>query len=112
MEPIGNPCGKVNLMSGTQALDRAAQLVSSVVAADEPLSFAELQEASGLAKSTTSRMLTALERSGLLERDGDGGDVARRLFWSYAPPPDPREELVPLPRPAMGRLREGTRESG
>ena len=32
-------------MSGTQAVDRAAQLVSSVVAADEPLSFAALQEA-------------------------------------------------------------------
>ena len=48
--------------SGTQAVDRAALLVSTVVRADEPLTFAELQEACGLAKSTTSRMLTALER--------------------------------------------------
>src|SRR4051794_26182275 len=98
-------------MSGTQAVDRAARLVSSVVAADEPLSFAELQEASGLAKSTTSRMLTALERSGLLERDGDGGYVAGRLFWSYAARHDPWEELVRLARPAMGRLGEETGES-
>jgi DNA-binding IclR family transcriptional regulator len=98
-------------MSGTQAVDRAAQLVSSVVAADEPLSFAELQEASGLAKSTTSRMLTALERSGLLERDGDGGYVAGRLFWSYAARHDPWEELVRLARPAMERLGEETGES-
>ena len=52
--------------TGTQAVDRAAALVATVVHADEPLSFADLQEASGLAKSTTSRMLTALERSGLL----------------------------------------------
>jgi DNA-binding IclR family transcriptional regulator len=98
-------------MSGTQALDRAAQLVSYVVAADEPLSFAELQEASGLAKSTTSRMLAALERSGLLERDGDGGYVAGRLFWSYAARHDPWEELVRLARPAMERLGEETGES-
>jgi len=98
-------------MSGTQAVDRAAQLVSSVVAADEPLSFAELQEASGLAKSTTSRMLAALERSGLLERDGDGGYVAGRLFWSYAARHDPWEELVRLARPAMERVGEETGES-
>jgi DNA-binding IclR family transcriptional regulator len=98
-------------MSGTQAVDRAAQLVSSVVAADEPLSFAALQEASGLAKSTTSRMLTALERSGLLERDGDGGYVAGRLFWSYAARHDPWEELVRLASPAMARLGEETGES-
>lgn len=98
-------------MSGTQAVDRAAQLVSSVVAADDPLSFADLQEASGLAKSTTSRMLTALERGGLLERDGDGGYVAGPLFWSYAARHDPWEELVRLARPAMERLGEETGES-
>src|SRR3954454_908348 len=115
MEPLGKPCGKATSdegrMSGTQAVDRAAQLVSSVVAADEPLSFAELQEASGLAKSTTSPMLTALERSGLLERDGDGGYVAGRLFWSYAARHDPWEELVRLARPAMEQLGEETGES-
>ena len=51
--------------TGTQAVDRAAHLVSTVVHADEPLTFADLQESSGLAKSTTSRMLSALERGGL-----------------------------------------------
>ena len=98
-------------MSGTQAVDRAAQLVSSVVAAEEPLSFAELQETSGLAKSTTSRMLAALERSGLLERDVAGGYVAGPLFWSYAARHDPWEELVRLARPAMERLGEETGET-
>ena len=51
--------------SGTRAVDRAADLVSTVVRADEPMTFADLQESSGLAKSTASRMLSALERSGL-----------------------------------------------
>ena len=97
--------------SGTQALDRAVQLVSSVVQADEPLTFADLQESSGLAKSTTSRMLAALERGGLLERDVTGGYVAGSLFWLYAARHDPWEELVRLARPVMEQVGEDTQES-
>ncbi len=97
--------------SGTQAVDRAAALVSTVVHADQALSFADLQEASGLAKSTTSRMLTALERSGLLERDGAGSYVAGSLFWLYAARHDPWEELVRLARPALERIGETTHET-
>ena len=98
--------------SGTQALDRAVQLVSSVVQANEPLSFAELQESSGLAKSTTSRMLAALERGGLLERDDSGGYVAGSLFWLYAARHDPWEELVRLARPVMEQVGDDTQEIG
>jgi IclR family transcriptional regulator, acetate operon repressor len=97
--------------SGTQAVDRAAQLVSTVVRADEPLTFADLQEASGLAKSTTSRMLTALERTGLVERDTAGSYVAGSLFWLYAARHDPWEELVRLARPAMERIGDDTHET-
>jgi IclR family transcriptional regulator, acetate operon repressor len=102
---------EANTGSGTQAVDRAAQLVSTVVHADAPLTFAELQEASGLAKSTTSRMLTALERTGLVERDDSGSYVAGSLFWLYAARHDPWEELVRLARPAMERLGEDTSET-
>ena len=38
--------------SGTQAVDRAASLLTMVVEADAPVTFAELSEASGLARST------------------------------------------------------------
>ncbi len=96
---------------GTQALDRATDLVAAVVGADEPLSFTHLQETSGLAKSTASRMLSALERSGLLERDTDGSYVAGQLFWLYAARHDPWEELVRLARPTMERIGEDTLES-
>ena len=97
--------------SGTQAVDRAAHLVSAVVHADEPLTFADLQESSGLAKSTTSRMLAALARAGLLERDAAGSYVAGSLFWLYAARHDPWEELVRLARPAMEQLGERTHET-
>ncbi len=97
--------------SGTQALDRAAQLVATVVRADEALSFADILESSGLAKSTTSRMLAALERSGLLERDTAGSYVAGSLFWLYAARHDPWEELVRLARPTMEALGDQTGET-
>ena len=97
--------------TGTRALDRAADLVATVVHADEPMSFADLQDASGLAKSTTSRLLTALERSGLLERDPNGSYVAGRLFWLYAARHDPWEELVRLARPVMDALGADTGET-
>lgn len=96
---------------GTRAVDRAADLVSTVVRADAPMTFADLQEASGLAKSTTSRMLTALERSGLLERDAAGSYVAGSLFWLYAARHDPWEELVRLARPTMKAIGRETHET-
>ena len=96
---------------GTQALDRATDLVAAVVGADEPLSFTHLQESSGLAKSTASRMLAALERSGLLERDADGSYVAGQLFWLYAARHDPWEELVRLARTTLEVISDATLET-
>ena len=97
--------------NGTQAVDRAALLISTVVQADEPLSFADLQEACDLPKSTTSRMLTALERSELLERRDDGSYVAGSLFWLYAARHDPGEDLVRLATPTLAAIGEETHET-
>jgi DNA-binding IclR family transcriptional regulator len=96
---------------GTQADDRASMLVSTVVRAVEPLTFAELQEACGLPKSTASRMLSALERTELLERNPAGSYVAGPLFWLYATRHDPWEELVRLARPTLERVGAETGET-
>lgn len=97
--------------TGTQAVDRAALLVATVVRADEPLTFGALQEECGLPKSTTSRMLTALERTELIERNEAGSYVAGPLFWLYAARHDPWEELVRLARPAMEKVGAETGET-
>jgi DNA-binding IclR family transcriptional regulator len=97
--------------SGTQALDRAVQLTSLVVRAAAPVSFADLQESTGLAKSTTSRLLAALERGDLLEREENGGYVAGSLFWLYAARHDPWEQLVRLARPVMHEIGNDTQET-
>lgn len=97
--------------TGTQAVDRAALLVDTVVRADEPVSFVELQAETGLPKSTTSRLLAALERTGLIERTDSGAYVAGRLFWLYATRHDPWEEMVRLARPTLQQMSAETRES-
>jgi len=62
-------------MAGSQAVDRAAQLLVRVVESARPLGVGELAAANELPKSTTSRLLAALERQGLLQRDGDRSPV-------------------------------------
>lgn len=99
------------LSTGTQAVDRAALLVSTVVRADEPLSFVEVQAACGLPKSTTSRLLAALERTELLERNASGSYLAGPLFWLYSTRHDPWEELVRLARPTLERVSDDTGET-
>lgn len=56
--------------TGTQSIDRAAQLLVHVVESGEPTSVGELAETTGLPKSTTSRLVGALERQGLVQRHG------------------------------------------
>lgn len=63
--------GRMAAETGTQAIDRAADLLVSVVEATRPLGVGELAESSGLPKSTTSRLVGALERRGLVQRAGD-----------------------------------------
>ncbi|MDQ3866069.1 MAG: helix-turn-helix domain-containing protein, partial [Actinomycetota bacterium] len=59
--------------AGTQAIERAADLLVRVVESGGPVGIGELAATSGLPKSTTSRLVGALERQGLLERDAQRG---------------------------------------
>jgi IclR family transcriptional regulator, acetate operon repressor len=61
---------------GTQSIDRAAQLLVHVVENPEPTSVGALAETTGLPKSTTSRLVRALERQGLVQRDGARGSFS------------------------------------
>lgn len=97
--------------TGTQAVDRAAHLVALVVRSSEGLGFTELQDETGFARSTTSRLLTALERSGLLGRDDEGRFVAGSLFDSYAARGRDADDIARLGRPAMEALGELTGET-
>ena len=98
-------------MTGTQAVDRAATLLARVVRADEPLGFSALAEETGLPRSTTSRLLAALERNLLLARDGDGSFLAGPLFSEYAAGHDPGRDLGRIAEPCLQELAELTGET-
>ena len=97
--------------SGTQAIDRAAQLLVSVVESAQPPSVGELSERAGLPKSTTSRLLAALERQGLVQRLGDRGRLSPGpVFLRYASR-DASETLVELAAAALRRLADASGET-
>src|SRR5271165_6377490 len=58
---------------GVAAVDRGADLLLRVLESEEPVALSELASASGIPKSTASRLLGALERRGLVEQDGARG---------------------------------------
>ncbi len=97
--------------SGTQALDRAAAIVTYVVEADHPVGFAEVVETSGLARSTVSRMLAALERTGLLERLEGGEYRGGPLFVLYAARHDRTAQVARLARPYLEEVGAETGET-
>jgi DNA-binding IclR family transcriptional regulator len=95
---------------GTQAVDRAAELLVRVVESDRPRAFTELVAASGLPKSTTSRLLAALERPGLLQRDRDGAFRPGPVLLRYASHTG-TADLIAFAQPVLERLGDKTGET-
>lgn len=97
---------------GTQAIDRAADLLARVLTAGgEPVTFTQLCEEAGYPRSTTSRILAALERQDLLRRDEGGGWLPGAVVELYASGPSRHERLVREAMPSMELLGAITRET-
>src|SRR3954451_14790945 len=97
---------------GTQSVDRAAQLLVGVLEGDRPQAVAELSERANLPKSTASRLLSALERHGLVQQHGPrGGFRAGPVLLRDAQgrPGDPG--LLALAQQPMHALSEATGET-
>jgi IclR family transcriptional regulator, acetate operon repressor len=97
--------------TGTQAIDRAAQLLCSVVEATNPPSVGELATRAGLPKSTTSRLLAALERQGLVQRLGERGRLHPGPVLLRFATGDASSALVELAAPSLRRLAESSGET-
>src|SRR5437763_3493360 len=89
---------------GTQAIERAAQLLVRVVEAAQPPSIGELADRAGLPKSTTSRLVGALERQGLVQRLGERGRVRPGPVLLRYATRDASATLVELAAPSLRRL--------
>jgi DNA-binding IclR family transcriptional regulator len=97
--------------TGAQAVDRAASLLVRVLSATEPLTFPELVSASGLPKSTVSRLLSSLERNRLIGRTPSGEIVAGDIVAAFARRHDGQDYLISKVRPTLERLAAATGET-
>jgi IclR family transcriptional regulator, acetate operon repressor len=98
--------------AGTQSIDRAAQLLVRVVEGDRPTSVTELAETTGLPKSTTSRLVGALERQGLLQRDSARSSVRPGpVLVRFAQRGFDEADLIELSAAGLDRLAAATGET-
>src|SRR5450755_3581303 len=97
---------------GTTAIDRGAELLVRVLESEQPVALTDLATAIGIPKSTASRLVSALERQGLVEQDGERGRlrpgpailrVAQRSMLERS--------VVELARPSLDVLGEASGET-
>ena len=98
--------------TGTQAIDRASQLLVHVVEDDDAPTVSELALRAQLPKSTTSRLVSALERQGLVQRDPVRGAISPGpVLLRYARRETSRPDLVEVAAAALERLARASGET-
>ena len=97
---------------GTAAIDRGADLLVRVLESEEPVALGELASAAGLPKSTASRLVSALERRGLIEQDGERGRLRPGpAILRVAERGMLERNVVALSKPALDALADATGET-
>ncbi len=98
--------------TGTQSIDRASQLLVRVVEAEDARTIGELADISGLPKSTTSRLIGALERQGLVQRDPSRGAISPGpVLLRYARRETTGHDIVEVAADALDRLARSSGET-
>ena len=97
---------------GTTAVDRGADLLVRVLESEEPVALTDLASAAGLPKSTASRLVSALERRGLIEQDGERGRLRPGpAILRVAERGMLERNIVEVSRPALDALAQATGET-
>ena len=100
------------MSTGTQSIDRAAQVLVHVLETADPPTVGALSTRLGLPKSTASRLVGALERQGLIQRDGGAGQlVPGSVLQRYARRETGDAELVDVASDALDRLAQASGET-
>jgi len=98
-------------LTGTQAVDRATSLLIAILNSPEPPLLSELARQLELPKSTTSRILGALERQGLVRRDRNSAYLGGEVLLKFASTQNKDAALIARMRPVLEVLAEKTSES-
>ena len=99
-----------SLPGGVQTLDRAVSVLDAVASAGRA-ALADLVEATGLARPTAHRLAVALERQGLLGRDGDGRFHLGPRLVAWAAVAARESTLAGAAAPVLAALVDDTGES-
>ncbi len=98
-------------ISGTQAIERASALLIHIIEAAKSPHLGELSSAHELPKSTSSRILGALERQGLIQRDRAGAYLPGSVLTRFARQRNLELDLVTQMRPVLHILSEKSGET-
>jgi DNA-binding IclR family transcriptional regulator len=94
------------------SIDRAGEMLARLLASEEPMSLRDLAEAADLPKSTASRLLTALERHGLVHQAGQRGKLEPGpAILRFAHRGGVERHLLELAQPALETLSDACRET-
>ncbi len=99
------------LVTGTQAIDRASALLIHILECSTPPLLSELSRSHEIPKSTTSRMLSALERQGLIRRDRNGAYIAGDVLSTFARSQNHDSVLVARMHTVLEKLAHTTGET-
>src|SRR5690242_8005182 len=98
--------------TGSQSIDRAAQILVAVAESRDGMSVGELVERTDLPKSTVSRLVAALERNALVQRDTARGRLRPGpILMRLARRGVPDRDLLELCVPSMQRLADTSGET-
>jgi IclR family acetate operon transcriptional repressor len=93
-------------------VDRGADLLVRVLEAEHPVALTDLATATGIPKSTASRLLSALERRGLVAQDGHRGRLRPGpAILRVAERGMLERNIVELARPSLDALSEASGET-
>jgi IclR family acetate operon transcriptional repressor len=100
------------LSPGTQSIDRAGEMLARLLESDAPMSLGDLAEAADLPKSTASRLLTALERHGLVHQTGQRGKLEPGpAILRFAHRGGVERHLLELAQPALEAVSHASHET-
>lgn len=99
------------LVNGTQAIDRASALLIHILESSTPQLLSQLARTHEIPKSTTSRMLSALERQGLIRRNPNGAFIAGDVLTQFARSQNHDSVLVARVHSVLEKLAKETGET-
>ena len=102
---------KTVLATGTQSVDRASALLINIMESNSPSHLGVLARTHDLPKSTASRLLSALERKGLLQRDHNGAFSPGNVLTTFAREQNQESFLVARIHPLLELLSAKTGET-